>query len=109
MLTDDEILNAINDAPIAQGPSSFVLAIGRAIERKVLERIREQNVGSVQGYVQPASDAQRVATIRGSTEYLSWFPITPGDCIHCGKELCNDLGWCNSFKAAPGVKGPDHG
>jgi hypothetical protein len=30
----------------------------------------------------------------------------PGDCIHCGKEICNDLGWCNSYKAAsPASKG----
>lgn len=26
--------------------------------------------------------------------------LKPTDCIHCGKELCNDLGWCNSYKAA---------
>ena len=26
--------------------------------------------------------------------------VKPGDCIHCGKDICNDLGWCNSFKAA---------
>jgi hypothetical protein len=25
----------------------------------------------------------------------------PGDCVHCGQEICNDLGWCNDFKAAP--------
>jgi hypothetical protein len=38
MLTDDEILNSVNAAPLAQGPQSFVLAIGRAIEAKVLEK-----------------------------------------------------------------------
>jgi hypothetical protein len=38
MLTDDEILNAISDAPMGQGAQSFVLAVGRAIEAKLLER-----------------------------------------------------------------------
>jgi hypothetical protein len=42
LLTDDEILDAINDAPLAQGPGTFVLAVGRAIERRVLEKQREQ-------------------------------------------------------------------
>lgn len=41
MLTDDEILNAINDAPLAQGPSSFVLAVGRSIERTLLGKQEE--------------------------------------------------------------------
>jgi hypothetical protein len=39
MLRDEEILQSINSAPLAQGPQSFVLAIGRAIERLVLERV----------------------------------------------------------------------
>lgn len=26
--------------------------------------------------------------------------LKPTDCVHCGKELCNDLGWCNDYKAA---------
>jgi hypothetical protein len=45
MLTDDEILNSVNAAPLAQGPQSFVLAIGRAIEAKVLEKARAQVAG----------------------------------------------------------------
>jgi hypothetical protein len=30
--------------------------------------------------------------------------VKPGDCIHCGKDICNEEGWCNSFQPAPEVK-----
>ena len=32
--------------------------------------------------------------------------VKPGDCINCGKEICNDLGWCNDFKAASPADAP---
>lgn len=88
LFTDDQLL-------------AYAIQYGEAVREacaKVCEEVALRDVMKVGVLYAHGADAA-AAAIR--SKYAE-----PGDCIHCGKEICNDLGWCNSFKAAPAIPRP---
>jgi hypothetical protein len=57
-----------------------------AMEQEALLHLR-RSIGTSAG-MHKAALRKRVAALQ---------PLKPDDCVRCGKDICNEHGWCNDY------------
>jgi hypothetical protein len=91
MLTDDEIFLAIDDVPITK---DYVVAVGRAIAAKVLEKLRPAEPLAVIGALERAAQLleDQASTLVDAHDYICIYPEGDAKSLRDALEVFTRIG-----------------